>query len=146
MTGTSLTNQTFVVVYWRWLAFLLSQIVVSAVFLGIIIIRTRTQNLQVVKSSSLATLAALDEESRMYLGSIDDLSALRDRAKRLHVKLDMSGALGLNMWLATPSEGSLVQGSTDRRSTEQEGKEKDEEGLRTPTSAPPRRWRGRHWR
>ncbi|KAK3385148.1 hypothetical protein B0H63DRAFT_543354 [Podospora didyma] len=124
VTGTTLTTQTYVVVYWRWMAFLVSQIIVSAVFLSIIIVRTRAQNLHVVKSSSLATLAALDEESRMYLGSINDLSALRDRAERLHVKLDMSGALGLK----------------------QDGQGKDEEGQNTPAPVPPRRWRGRRWR
>ncbi|KAK3936861.1 hypothetical protein QBC46DRAFT_394072 [Diplogelasinospora grovesii] len=105
VSGTVLTEQTFIRVDWKWLTFLAGQILSSAVFVIAIAVWNHKEGIQAFKTSSLATMAALDEESRTYLGGFKDFTGLLDRAARLNVRLKKGSTSGLALWLATVKDG-----------------------------------------
>jgi len=102
VVGTAWTRDTLVIINWEWLSFLLIQIILSAGFLVAIAAWTRTTpGMQVLKTSSLAGMVALDDEGRRYLqlGSNEPGDAasgsLEERASSLCVKLlDRTGTGG----------------------------------------------------
>jgi hypothetical protein len=53
--------------------------------------------MQVIKCSSLATLVALDRNTRDHIGGIDDLEGLKENAPCLAVRLQR-GASGIAIW------------------------------------------------
>ncbi|KAH6894460.1 hypothetical protein B0T10DRAFT_545972 [Thelonectria olida] len=62
--GENLGPVTFVRVRWPWLLLLGSQIVLSVVFVGVVIMRTATSGFGVMKSSLLPVLFAINSEER----------------------------------------------------------------------------------
>ena len=87
---------------WSWLSFLVSELGLTTAFLVGIIVITKRSQLQVMKSSSLAAMCALDEETRLHLGDINDLTSLEDRASRTEVKLEKSvSGVGVRLSMLT---------------------------------------------
>ncbi len=79
---------------------LASQLFLTAVFLVLTIVVTRTERMQIIKGSNLAALSALDTATRQHLGDIDNLDALNGKAKMVKVRLERGSsgiALGLRM-------------------------------------------------
>ncbi|KAK3337607.1 hypothetical protein B0T19DRAFT_481899 [Cercophora scortea] len=81
--GTVSTPQAFVKINWEWTSLLAAQLALTAVFLALTIARTHVARMQVIKSSSLATLCALDKATRQQVGGVHDLDALERKAKTL---------------------------------------------------------------
>ncbi|KAK3695708.1 hypothetical protein B0T22DRAFT_369542 [Podospora appendiculata] len=96
--GTVKTPQAFVKINWEWTSLLAAQLGLTAVFLGLTIARTRAARMQVIKSSSLATLCALDKATRLQVGGLHDLVALERQARTVGVKLER-GSSGVALWL-----------------------------------------------
>ncbi|EGO55795.1 hypothetical protein NEUTE1DRAFT_86475 [Neurospora tetrasperma FGSC 2508] len=93
---------TLVRINWSWLAFLLVQVLLSAIFLTTIIVKTRMEGIQIFKTSALPGMTALDGQARSSLGGammgqggIMTSAALGERAKKTILKLERSsGATG----------------------------------------------------
>ncbi|KAK5651785.1 hypothetical protein OQA88_11652 [Cercophora sp. LCS_1] len=101
VTGVVMTPQSFVRIRWEWLAMLIAQLALTALFLLLTMSSSHREEIQVIKCSSLATLCALDEGARREIGGLDDLRDLTERAKRSHVRLDCEGsaiALRIQSW------------------------------------------------
>lgn len=99
--GTTLVPQTFVAVRWAWVVLLAGQLALSSVFLLAVVSQSRAARVQVLKSSALASLVALDGGARSYLGAggVYDFGAVEERAKGLKVRL-VRGGSGVVLWLA----------------------------------------------
>lgn len=78
----------FVNVRWGWLGFLAMQLVLATAFIVFTTFATRKAAVPVLKSSSMATLLALDAEVRQNLGWVDELSDAEQRAKQTRVRFD----------------------------------------------------------
>ncbi|KAK3346557.1 hypothetical protein B0T25DRAFT_613123 [Lasiosphaeria hispida] len=118
VAGTASETSMYVVIYWGWLAFLACQIILSAVFLAIVVVWTRRARVPVLKTSSLAAMAALDGQARMILGGVDDLAGLKERAANVKVKVEGGEEEGGFMWLAGArgaSEMGFTGGLTELR-------------------------------
>lgn len=96
VNGTAYVPQAFVKVRWEWMAMLAAQLVLTGVFLGATAGITGRARMHVVKSSSLATLCALDEATRrVAAGEVRDLRRLKVWARGAGVRLDQRGAIRL---------------------------------------------------
>ena len=96
--GTVKTPQAFVEIRWGWMTMVAAQLVLTALFLGMTGVYTHRMHMQVIKASSLATLCALDKNTREHIGGINDLEGLKERAKCLAVRLQ-KGPSGIALWL-----------------------------------------------
>lgn len=82
-----------------------AQLALTALFLAITMASTYRSHMQVIKCSSLATMCALDKNTREHIGGIDDLEGLKEKAKCLTVRLQR-GASGVALWLGMQREAS----------------------------------------
>ncbi|KAK0654739.1 hypothetical protein B0T16DRAFT_432514 [Cercophora newfieldiana] len=98
VNGTVYTPQSFVSIHWEWTSMLAVQLVLTFLFLGLTMLATHKAQMQVIKCSSLATLCALDKNSRGHVGGINDLDSLAKKAKMIGVKLER-GSSGVALWL-----------------------------------------------
>ncbi|KAK4445359.1 hypothetical protein QBC34DRAFT_451388 [Podospora aff. communis PSN243] len=96
--GTVKTRQAFVEIRWEWMAMVAVQLALTALFLILTMVFTHRAHMQVIKCSSLATLVALDGNTRDHIGGIDDLEGLKENAPRLAVRLQR-GTNGIAVWL-----------------------------------------------
>ncbi len=85
-------------VRWQWLIFLTLELLLSAIFLIGTIVATKLSRMQIIKSSSLATMCALDERTRRTVGDLYDMAAVEEQAKKTTVKLETSVS-GVATWL-----------------------------------------------
>lgn len=89
VNGTAWTNETFVHVYWGFIAPLILSIVLTAVFLARAIHYSWSGGAQLWKSSALAMLLhGLDGDTRDNLDHSNDLSAEQKTARTVRVRLD----------------------------------------------------------
>jgi hypothetical protein len=93
--GTTLDARTIVRVRWAWFSLLAAQLVLTAGFVGAIIVTTSRFGLQNVKGSSLATLCVLDAEVRRDLGPVGDVRSQKRMAAGVTVKLRRGESLML---------------------------------------------------
>ncbi|KAK0634213.1 hypothetical protein B0T14DRAFT_534127 [Immersiella caudata] len=100
VNGTVFTQQSFISIHWEWTAMLAVQLVLTFIFLSLTMIATHRARMQVIKCSSLATLCALDKNTRGHVGGINDLDSLGKKAKMLGVRLER-GSSGVALWLGT---------------------------------------------
>jgi len=96
--GTVFGPTPYVQIRWAWLVFLVVELALSTVFLVGTIAVTKMSRLQIVKSSSLATMCALDGHTRRHLSDINDLASVEEQARKTDVRLERSVS-GLAMWL-----------------------------------------------
>jgi hypothetical protein len=89
-------------IHWSWIAMLAAQLVLTGFFLTAIMVETHSARMQILKSSTLATLCGLSKACRMQLGGIHDVSTLKKRAESLDVKLER-GSSGVALWLGVNS-------------------------------------------
>jgi len=93
--GKALQASTVIVVQWPWLSLLATQLVLAIVFLVGTVVATHGSSVQIVKSSSIATLCVLDESAKSQLGPVGDLKELAANAGLVKVKLERQGSLKL---------------------------------------------------
>lgn len=89
--GTAFISQSFVKIKWEWLIFLFVVEVLSIIFLAAIIIETKKEKIAILKSSSLASMCALSEESKNYIGTIKSRGEVLEKASGLEVRLENDG-------------------------------------------------------
>ncbi|KAK0742612.1 hypothetical protein B0T18DRAFT_447546, partial [Schizothecium vesticola] len=90
LRGTALADETFVKVQWGWLAFLVGQMALSFVFLGVTVWRTTKMGAPVIKSSTVAAMmTAPTEEVLGRLGGVGGLEEAEEKAKGVRVRLDV---------------------------------------------------------
>ena len=65
--------------------------VLSIIFLAAIIIETKKEKMAILKSSSLASMCALSEESKNYIGTIKRRGEVLEKASGLEVRLENDG-------------------------------------------------------
>ncbi|KAI3321719.1 hypothetical protein HD806DRAFT_545450 [Xylariaceae sp. AK1471] len=85
--GTAWVSETFVEIRWGWFAFLVTEVTLSTIFVLATIARTKTLALQPIKSSPLAMLVALSQESHVSLGGMGEERVLRRRAREVYAQL-----------------------------------------------------------
>jgi len=102
--GTVKTPQAFVKIRWEWMAMVAAQLALTALFLVMTMVHTHRAEMQVIKCSSLATLCALDKNTREHIGDLDDLEGLKNKATCLTVRLQR-GASGVALWLGMQRDG-----------------------------------------
>lgn len=100
VVGRARTPQAFVRVHWGWICVLSVQLGAAGVFLGLTMWTTAGRRMQVLKSSSLATLCALRPDARRELGEMRDFGRLREKAGRMRVRVEQ-GETGLVVGLDT---------------------------------------------
>jgi hypothetical protein len=100
VNGTALSPSPYVKIEWKWLIFLMLELLFSVLFLMGTLLMTHAAGIQIIKGSSLATLCSLDESTRRFLGGINDFEAMKQRARRVEVKLE-KGVSGIGLWLAS---------------------------------------------
>ncbi|KAL2204501.1 hypothetical protein CC79DRAFT_1325230 [Sarocladium strictum] len=61
--GAALSPVVFIKVRWAWLSYLAAQILLTIVFLVAVIVRSALLGIDVVKSSAMATLFAMEQSS-----------------------------------------------------------------------------------
>ena len=74
----------------HWLSFLAALILASGLLLFFTIFKTWRVGTQVWKSSVMATLQGLDNETRNYLGAQESRSGMDKHAKDLAVRLEQN--------------------------------------------------------
>ena len=89
--GTAFISQSYVKIKWEWLIFLSVVEVLSIIFLAAIIIETKKEKMAILKSSSLASMCALSEESKNYIGAIKSRGEVLEKASGLEVRLENDG-------------------------------------------------------
>jgi hypothetical protein len=67
----------------------------AIVFLAATVVATHNGGLQILKSSSIATLCVLDDRARDYLGPVGDINELSSFAGRLKVKIEPGNSVKL---------------------------------------------------
>ncbi len=87
---------------------LATQVVLTTLFLILTVTTTYRAQMQVLKCSSLATLCALDKETREQVGGIEDINVLKKRAKKIKVNLER-GESGAALWLGAPRRHGEVR-------------------------------------
>ena len=89
--GTAFISQSYVKIKWEWLIFLALVEVLSIIFLAATIIATKREKVAILKSSSLASMCALSEESKNYIGAIKGRGEILDKASAMEVRLEEDG-------------------------------------------------------
>ncbi|KAK4656893.1 hypothetical protein QC762_0040260 [Podospora pseudocomata] len=113
--GSVYAPQAFVRIRWEWMGMLTTQLVLTTLFLVLTVAATYMSRVQVIKSSSLATLCALDDETRQDIGGIGDgVDKLEQKAKKVSVRLERSRHGDIEdsagrpaLWLGTPKQERL---------------------------------------
>ena len=74
-------------IQWGWLTFLAVQLGISILYLAITMRLTYSYNVQVLKSSSLATMLALEASTQAGIGKITSIDEAKKIAKTTSTKL-----------------------------------------------------------
>jgi hypothetical protein len=96
--GVALTSETFVQVRWEWLAFIIAQIFLSMVLLGVVMTETHLAGIAAIKTSSLPTLFAVKSSDRAQLEAgaapeqdLDEYSSIQSRGTGITEGLTRTG-------------------------------------------------------
>src|SRR5687767_12352007 len=92
--GVVYAQQAFIRVRWGWITMLITQLVLTSLFLVSVVIETWIARVQILKGSTLATMCALDGAARNIVGGISDLNAMKERARTLGLVLEQGGNSG----------------------------------------------------
>ncbi|KAK4217443.1 hypothetical protein QBC37DRAFT_449565 [Rhypophila decipiens] len=137
-SGTPYTNRSMVHIHWGYLVPLLTHLILSAVFLASVVICTRRDGIQIIKTCSLATMVALKDDgtpditgrsptaaAASSIGSIANMAELRRQSSTVRVRLEKDALSGLALGLVAPvydagedhqeSSGFLVDGLCSRK-------------------------------
>ncbi len=101
--GWAWAPETFVQVRWGWIFYMAFEILAAAMFLVLTVQYTQRLKIQVLKSSPLATLLALNDDTRSVVGGITTAAHARTQARAVTVNLVGSG---MSLSRYTPSAGS----------------------------------------
>ncbi|KAH8884101.1 hypothetical protein GQ53DRAFT_662408, partial [Thozetella sp. PMI_491] len=98
--GVVYTPQTFITVSWSYVSLLVAQLSLALLFFVITVAQTRISRMHVLKGSALATMVAVDHDTRAALGTVNELGALDRRARKMMVRLERRDAAdGGGLWL-----------------------------------------------
>ena len=106
--GSTLVQETFVHVRWGWIGYMAFEIVLAAIFLCLTVLYTRKLDVRVLKSSPLATLLALNDETRSTVGGITTSKRVRNNAKSVKVNLVGTG-VSVSELTASPVVGTPTE-------------------------------------
>ena len=109
--GSTLVQETFVHVRWGWIGYMAFEIVLAAIFLCLTVLYTRKLDVRVLKSSPLATLLALNDETRSTVGGITTSKRVRNNAKSVKVNLVGTG-VSVSELTASPVVGTPTEYSS----------------------------------
>jgi hypothetical protein len=87
VVGKAWAEESFVRVRWGWITYMAAEILLAIVFLIVTIVYTRQLRMKVLKSSPLATLLALSDETRSTFGGITNPRSVRKDARSLKVNM-----------------------------------------------------------
>ncbi len=90
--GTAFISQSYVKSKWEWLIFLSVVEDLSIILLTATIIETRKEKIAILKSSYLASMCALSEESKNYIGAIKSRGEVLYKASCIEVRLENDGS------------------------------------------------------
>lgn len=96
--GSVFAPETLVRIHWGWMAMIAAQLFLTSIFLAATIHYSSSSHLQILKGSSLATMCALDKDTRQLLGDINDFDKLKERASTVKVRLERRSS-GIAIWL-----------------------------------------------
>lgn len=74
--GSTLSKETFIIIRWEWLAFLVVQIFLTILFLIAVMIYTASLDVTIVKTSNIAELLAIPKRGNGGTGTTDEDSPL----------------------------------------------------------------------
>ncbi|KAM7190085.1 Protein of unknown function (DUF3176) domain containing protein [Rhypophila sp. PSN 637] len=109
LDGTPYTYQSMVHIHWGYLVPLLIQLILSAVFLVSVVICTRRDGIQIIKTCSLATMVALrggleddiaGSRTAASISSIANMAELSRQSSAVRVRLEKDALSGLALGLA----------------------------------------------
>src|SRR5277367_2842452 len=89
ITGTAYALQTLIRIRWPYISLLVVQLGLTIMVLLFTIVATYRSRMQILKGNSLATMCALSQEVKTQLGGMEDMEALKIRAKETIVRLEM---------------------------------------------------------
>jgi len=103
VTGSAWGVETFVHVRWGWIGYMAAEIGLATVFLVMTVLYTRRLKMQVLKSSPLATLLALNDETRSTVGGITTAAKVRSMTKNVKVNL-VGDEIAMSGYVPSPVE------------------------------------------
>ncbi len=86
VNGTALSLESYVAIHWEWLALLAAQILIGVIFVVMTVVASSRGHL-ILKNSPLATLSAFSVDSRAYVGGIEPLGVMNNKANFLHAQM-----------------------------------------------------------
>jgi hypothetical protein len=92
--GVVYEPQAVVEVRWKWLTFLIAQVILSSVFLAFTVFQTRNAKIPAWKCSALATMVSLSKETQESVNRISDFGSLKQEAKKMNVRLETGRSEG----------------------------------------------------
>jgi hypothetical protein len=87
VSGTSQTSESYVKVRWAWFSYLIILFVLSIIFLIATMIKSSMSDVNILKSSSLAVMCGMNEESKGNMKQIEMRGKIWQRAERMKVRL-----------------------------------------------------------
>ncbi len=86
--------------HWGYISMLLAQLGLVTLFFAMTVAQTYIARMHVLKGCPLATMCALDRDTRTALGDVDEGAKFRARAEGLRVRLVRGqGIDGAGLWL-----------------------------------------------
>ena len=113
VSGSAWASETFVSVRWGWIAYMAVEILLATLFLALTVVYTRRLKMHVLKSSPLATLLALNDETRLTVGGITTPKRFRSNARSVKVNL-VGNDLGVAEFVPSPVERTGSRDSMEK--------------------------------
>jgi len=85
--GVAKASQTFITIKWGYVSFLVVQIFFALLYLATTIVLTYRGDVQVIKSSAVATLLALSPTRPQSMGTIENIRDAEAQARQMVVQL-----------------------------------------------------------
>jgi hypothetical protein len=96
--GCVFAHEQFVRIHWAWVSLITTQILLASAFLTTVIWMTRRARVQILKSSTLPIMLALNPQAQRDMSGMLEVQTLADRARGVRVKLER-GVGGVGLWL-----------------------------------------------
>lgn len=96
--GCVFAHEQFVHIHWAWVTLIATQLVLASAFLATVIVATRQARVQILKTSTLPIMIALNPQTQRDMSGMLEVQALADTARGVRVQLER-GAGGAGLWL-----------------------------------------------
>ncbi|KAM0816194.1 hypothetical protein AB5N19_01995 [Seiridium cardinale] len=108
--GFVYAQEQFVRIHWKWVVLIATQLVLASGFLFFVVLATKQARIQILKSSTLPVMIALNQKTKDELGGIHDVHTLQDKASKVNVKLERCVG-GVGLWLGLAQDSGSYSGS-----------------------------------